>query len=241
MRCHGVGLSNTTAIYSDYRKRASARKLAYARLMLQATMPPVTSHLLYLHGFRSSPLSTKAQKVAARVKAEHPGVVWWCPQLPPSPALAMQTLLEGTSGWPKATTTVIGSSLGGFYARAFALQRGCRAALLNPAVFPARDLARYIGEQTAWHDPDERFFFRPGFVDELTAQQNAIAKLAAERPATADNLFAIVAKGDEVLDWREMLAFCQGGTVRLLPGGDHAISDFDAHMDELFHFLRLAA
>lgn len=202
--------------------------------------PAPTTHLLYLHGFRSSPQSLKAQKVAARVRHNHPNVVWWCPQLPPSPALAMQTLLEGTADWPADTTTVIGSSLGGFYARAYALQKGCRAALLNPAVFPARDLARYIGEQTAWHDPEERLFFRPEFVDELTALQSTLQHLAAQHPATLDRLFAIVAKGDEVLDWREMLAFCEGGTVRLLPGGDHAISDFDDHADALFEFLRLA-
>ena len=48
---------------------------------------------------------------------------------------------------------VIGSSLGGFYATVVAERTGCRAVLLNPAVHPARDLAGYIGEQTAWHDP----------------------------------------------------------------------------------------
>ena len=204
------------------------------------TAPHPTTHLLYLHGFRSSPQSLKAQKVAARVQAEHPAVVWWCPQLPPSPAEAMQTLLDGTVHWPAETTTVIGSSLGGFYARGFSLQKPCRAALLNPAAFPARDLSRYIGEQTAWHNPQERFFFQPAFVEELAAQQATIQRLAAEHPATPDTLFAIVTQGDEVLDWREMLAFCHGGTVRLLPRGDHAISDFDDHMADLFAFLRLA-
>ena len=56
---------------------------------------------------------------------------------------------------------VIGSSLGGFYATCVAEHTGCRAVLLNPAVHPARDLAGHIGEQTAWHDPAERFFFEP--------------------------------------------------------------------------------
>ena len=205
-------------------------------MVIESFLP--TTHLLYLHGFRSSPQSAKAQKVAARVREEHPGVVWWCPQLPPSPAQAMQTLQEGTADWP-AETTVIGSSLGGFYARGFCLQKNCRAALFNPAVYPARDLAQYIGEQSTWHDPGERFFFQPEFVGELIQQQNTIERLSSLHPATAGRLFAIVAKGDEVLDWREMLAFCQGGTVRLLPGGDHAISDFDNHMDALFEFLNL--
>jgi uncharacterized protein len=202
-------------------------------------MHPPTTHLLYLHGFRSSPQSMKAQKVAARVQADHAGVVWWCPQLPPSPAEAMALVMQGTADWPRETMAVVGSSLGGFYARWFSLQRGCPAVLLNPAPFPARDLSAYIGEQTAWHDPGERFFFQPGFVDELRAQQADIERLAAQRPATDDGLFAIVSKGDEVLDWREMQAFCAGGTLRLLEASDHAISDFDHHIDEVFAFLGL--
>ena len=202
-------------------------------------MCPDTTHLLYLHGFRSSPQSMKARKVAARVQAEHPGVVWWCPQLPPSPAKAMALVMQGTANWPSESMAVVGSSLGGFYARWFSLQTGCPAVLLNPAPFPARDLSAYVGEQTAWHDPEERFFFQPGFVDELKVQQDDIERLAAQRSTTEDNLFAIVSKGDEVLDWREMQAFCAGGTVRLLDGSDHAISDFDDHIDAVFQFLNL--
>ena len=202
--------------------------------------PAATTHLLYLHGFRSSPRSMKAQKVAARVRQRHPGVTWWCPQLPPSPREAMALVTEGTADWPRTTMAVVGSSLGGFYARWLALQTGCRAALLNPAVFPARDLAKYIGEQTAWHDPQERFFFQPGFVDELRTLEADIARLSPPHPASPGRQFAIVAQGDEVLDWREMRAFCAGGELRLLPGSDHAISDFDAHIDALFDFLALA-
>ena len=202
-------------------------------------MTPATTHLLYLHGFRSSPQSMKAQKVAARMHTRHPDVVWWCPQLPPSPREAMDLVVRGIAAWPRDTMAVVGSSLGGFYARWVATQTGCRSVLLNPAPFPARDLANHIGEQTAWHDPQERFFFEPGFVAELQTQQDDMARLAAQRPATPERQFAIVAKGDEVLNWREMAAFCAGGTTRLLEGSDHAISDFDAHIDDLFRFLGL--
>lgn len=198
-----------------------------------------TTHLLYLHGFRSSPYSMKAQKVAARVAAQHPDVVWWCPQLPPSPREAMALVMQGVVDWPGATTAVVGSSLGGFYARWLALQTGCRAVLLNPAVHPARDLSHYIGEQTAWHDPQTHFFFQPGYVDELHTLERDIRRLSAERPTTPGWQWAVVAQGDEVLDWREMRTFCAGGAVRLLPGSDHAISDFDGHIDAMFDFLNM--
>ena len=130
-------------------------------------LAPPTTHLLYLHGFRSSPQSAKARQVAARVATQHPGVTWWCPQLPPSPREAMAMVMDGIAHWPASTMAVVGSSLGGFYATHVAQVRGCKAVLLNPAVDPARDLAKYIGEQTAWHDPAERFYFEPRFVDEL--------------------------------------------------------------------------
>jgi hypothetical protein len=206
----------------------------------QSMHPLPTTHLLYLHGFRSSPLSMKARLVGERVRRSHPAVTWWCPQLPPSPRAATEWIRQATTGWPRGRTAVVGSSLGGFYARWFALQTGCRAVLLNPAAHPARDLATHIGEQTTWQNPEERFFFEPGFVDELRVLESDIARLSPASPATPERLFALIAKGDEVLDWREMQAFCAGGDIRLLQGGDHAISDFEAHMDAVFGFLRLA-
>lgn len=191
------------------------------------------THLLYLHGFRSSPRSAKAQRFAAWIGRRRPDVHWWCPQLPPSPREAMRSIEDGIAGWPRETMAVIGSSLGGFYATAVAERTGCRAVLLNPAVHPARDMAKYVGEQTAWHDPDDHFFFRPEFVDEL----RALAVAAISRP---ERYFAVIAKGDEVLDWREMHARYAGCRLELLDGGDHALSDFDSHLPAITRFLELS-
>lgn len=194
-------------------------------------MPPIT-HLLYLHGFRSSPRSTKAQDTAERVAARHAGVTWWCPQLPPSPREAMAMVEQGIAEWPRESMAVVGSSLGGFYATWIAETTGCKAVLLNPAVDPARDLAKYIGEQTSWHDPAERFFFKPEFIDELRA-------LTCQGLTRPENYFAVIAKGDEVLDWREMTARYATARIQLLEGSDHGLTDFDQHVDEMFAFLGL--
>ena len=62
-------------------------------------------------------------------------------------------------------------------------------------------------------------------------------------PALRDqpgHCFALIAKGDEVLDWREMSGRYPGCTLRLLEGSDHAISDFADHIGALMAFLRLA-
>jgi predicted esterase YcpF (UPF0227 family) len=190
------------------------------------------THLLYLHGFRSSPQSAKARQTAAWMQQHRPEVHWWCPQLPPSPRDAMALLHDGLRDWPRASTGAIGSSLGGFYATAVAERIGCRAVLLNPAVDPARDLTRHIGETTAWHS-DERFFFRAEFIDELRAISPAVL-------TRLDRYFAVIAKGDEVLSWVEMTTRYRGCRIKLLEGGDHALSDYDDHLDEVLAFLGLS-
>jgi uncharacterized protein len=192
-----------------------------------------TTHLLYLHGFRSSPRSFKAQRMYAVVSERHPAVHWWCPQLPASPAAAAKLIEDGIAAWPRQRMAVVGSSLGGYYATWVAERTGCRAVLLNPAVDPARDLAGYVGEQTAWHDPNERLVIEPGFADELRA-------IACGPVAHPDRYLAVIAKGDEVLDWREMTGRYPGVRTRLLEGGDHALSDFDQHLEEVLAFLQLA-
>ena len=192
-----------------------------------------TTHLLYLHGFRSSPQSAKARMMADHVARHHPEVRFWSPQLPPSPRAAMALVARGIADWPRTSMAVVGSSLGGFYASWVARHAGCPSVLLNPAVDPARDLAKYIGEQTAWHDPAERFYFEPRFVDELRA-------LECGPLADPARYFAVIAKGDEVLDWREMTGRYPGVRIKLLEGSDHALSDFDDHIDEVFAFLDLA-
>jgi len=221
----------------------------------------LTTHLLYLHGFRSSPQSTKAQLVRRRIETAHPGVTLWCPQLPPSPKQAMQEVMQGIAGWPRERMAVIGSSLGGFYATWVAEQTGCQAALLNPAVYPERDLARYIGEHSGWHDPAETFYFRPEYVEELRAlhcpalsrpgrlsaagpSQGAKARsggsAAHEVASVGAKYYALIAKGDEVLDWREMTGRYPGAHLHLLEGSDHAISEFADYLDEVLAFVGLA-
>jgi uncharacterized protein len=193
--------------------------------------PASITHLLYLHGFRSSPQSAKARMTAAWMQQHRPDVHWWCPQLPPSPAAAMRMLEDGVSSWPAAHAGVIGSSLGGFYATAVAQRLGCRAVLLNPAIDPARDLAKHIGETTAWHS-EERFFFRAEYIDEL----RVVAPGVLTRP---DRYFAIIAKGDEVLSWVEMSGRYRGCRIKPLEDSDHALSDFDEHLPDVLRFLGL--
>ena len=195
--------------------------------------PVRTTHLLYLHGFRSSPQSTKARLVARRVATQCPELVWWCPQLSGEPDAAMDLVWHGVASWPRHSMAVIGSSLGGFYASLLANRTGCKAVLLNPAAHPARDLRAHLGWQSQWHDPAQGFTLEPQCI----AQLQALEQPGLLHPR---QVLGIVAKGDEVLDWREMVAHLRGARLLLLEGGDHALSDFERHLDTVLEFLGLA-
>jgi uncharacterized protein len=159
-------------------------------------------------------------------------VHWWCPQLPPSPREAMELVFAELARWPTERMGVMGSSLGGFYATVVAERTGCRAVLLNPAINPARDLAGYIGDLTSYHDPDDHFYFKPEYVTQLRL-------LTPRGITTPDRYFAVIAKGDEVLDWREMSARYDSSPMRLIDGGDHALTAFDEELPHILQFLGL--
>ncbi len=191
-----------------------------------------TTHLLYLHGFRSSPLSAKAQLTAAAVARRHPNVVWQCPALNVSPQQAMADVLCLIADWPTANMGIVGSSLGGFYATWLAERLGCKAVLLNPAVHPARDLAKHLGDQTVWQDPEQHFVFEARYISEMRA-------LEVPHITLPERYFAVIAKGDEVLDWREMHGHYAQASVRLLSASDHGLSDYAEHLDAVLGFLDL--
>ena len=184
--------------------------------------------ILYLHGFRSSPQSFKARLLAERMEALGRGKEYLCPQLPASPRDAIELSLKLVEAYPPEEIHVVGSSLGGFYATHLAERLGGRAVLLNPAVKSFRDLEKYVGVTTRFHT-DESFEFKREYIDELRA-------LAVERITRPERYYLIAATGDEVLDWREMVAHYSGARHRIIEGSDHGISEFADYADEVLAF-----
>jgi predicted esterase YcpF (UPF0227 family) len=191
------------------------------------------AHVLYLHGFRSSPRSFKARVVHERMAALGRGNDLTCPQLPASPraAIELALLLAGRHGPDKLA--IVGSSLGGFYATWLAEHLGCRAVLLNPAVNPLKDLDKHVGVTTAWHS-DEPFEFKREYIDEL-------ADLRVARITRPERYFLVAATGDEVLDYRDMVAHYAGARQHVIEGSDHAIIEFPRYVDEVLAFCQVEA
>ena len=189
--------------------------------------------ILYLHGFKSSPRSFKAQ-VLERVVAEHQlASRWCCPQLPASPAAASalcnELIQAAQLNDPSTELVIIGSSLGGYYAHVLAEQWQCKAVVLNPAVHAARDLATQVGSHTMYHS-DQPFEFLPEYVDEL----HAMAPSSCTQP---QRYFLIASRDDEVLNSHEMVAFYEGSQGLLIFGSDHGMADFELYLAPVLHFI----
>ena len=184
--------------------------------------------ILYLHGFRSSPKSMKARVVGVRMLEMGLDAQLRCPQLPASPKAAIALALALVDGVPADQLSIIGSSLGGYYATYLAERLGCRAVLLNPAVDPLKSLDGHALVTTQFHS-DEPFEFKAEYFDELRA-------LKVDRITHPERYFLMAATGDEVLDYRDMLAHYQGARQHVIDGSDHGISEFKSYVDEVLAF-----
>ena len=189
--------------------------------------------IIYLHGFRSAPASIKARALKARMTARGLANRFWCEQLPVSPRAAI-ALAEAAIGRARAaglTPTVVGSSLGGYYATWLAEHHDLQAVLVNPAVVAPLELGAYVGTQDNMYT-GERFEFTRGHIDELRALEVA----AITRP---QRYWLLVETGDEVLDYRHAVDKYAGARQTVLEGGDHGFSRWGDYLDAVIAFAGL--
>jgi uncharacterized protein len=190
--------------------------------------------LVYLHGFLSSPGSAKARCLARAVDALPPAIRprLRIPALAFSPAAAVAAEVDRCREDGDGLT-LVGSSLGGYYATVIAERLGVRAVVINPAVRPYDGLRRFCGPQHNLHT-GERFEVTAAHFDELAAMK-------VDRITRPDRYFLLQRSGDELLDWREAVAFYAGASQYVAGGGDHGWTDFDDEVPAVLRFAGVAA
>jgi predicted esterase YcpF (UPF0227 family) len=187
--------------------------------------------IVYLHGFCSSPQSNKACCLKAHMEARGLGNEFCCEQLPVSPRQAI-AFAEGQILASRQPVTLVGSSLGGYYATHLAEKHGLKAVLVNPAVVAHLSLAELVGPQTNLYT-GEQFEFRPEYVDELRA-------IEVPRLTQPENFLLLVETGDEVLDYRQAVSRYAGCRQVVLEGGDHSFTRFADYLDSILEFAGMA-
>lgn len=187
------------------------------------------AHILYLHGFLSSPLSQKAQLIQAWMAKKRPDLKFTCPQLSsyPSEALAqIKSCINETS----APLYVIGSSLGGFWA-SHVIESGWaeKAVLINPAVSPHLRFTDRVGI------PQKSYYSDDVYTLE-TADLDFLGQCESETLKNPDRYWVLLQTGDEVLDYRMAAERYASARVSIEEGGDHSFIGFDRHFDDIIRF-----
>jgi hypothetical protein len=186
--------------------------------------------ILYLHGFISSPASRKAVMLGDYLRGQAPDVEYLVPDLHHRPAQAISRVAELCRGRDPGALVLVGSSLGGFYATVVAERIGCRAVALNPAVHPHRHFERYLGPQQNLYT-GERF----DLTQEHVAELEALDPPAISRP---ERYWLIVETADEVLDYRDAVAYYAGAFQSVVQGGDHSLASFPEFVPDIVAWAR---
>lgn len=186
--------------------------------------------ILYLHGFTSGPQSHKAQALGARMRERGLGEKFICPQLPASPREAI-ALAEGLIA-RHGVSTVVGSSLGGYYSTYLAESFDLKAVLVNPAVVAHLSLKDYVGPQR-WLYTGEPFEFTLRHIEELRAIEIPVL-------GKPQRFWLLVEEGDETLDYRHAVSRYAGARQTVLPGGDHSFTRWNDYLDPVIAFAGLA-
>lgn len=189
----------------------------------------MSAGILYLHGFRSSPASWKVRLLSEHMAANGLDERFACPALShiPSVAIAQAEALIGAADGP---LTLVGSSLGGYYATWLAEKHDLRAVLINPAVLAPLSLTEHLGTQTNLHT-GETFEFTTAHIEELRCME--------PEKITPARYLLLVEKGDEVLDYREAVAHYAGCRQIVLDGGDHSFTRFPEFLPQILEFCGL--
>ena len=186
-------------------------------------------HLLYLHGFLSSPQSEKAQQTAAYCDSIGMEGDYTLPLLRHGPSENIKQLSDWVESNRNKDLVLIGSSLGGYYAAYLAEKYNLPAALINPAVRPFDLLESYIGSHKNYHTDD---------VHEVTKEHMLeLRELYVTEPAHLDKLMILLQTGDETLDYRLALEKYRRSLCIVRIGGDHSYANYVSDLPQIFDFL----
>ncbi len=196
----------------------------------------VRMQIIYLHGFQSSPMSKKGQELEQYcTNVEHADV--HLPDLNKPPEHVLRDVSKLIESLPLDQVTLVGSSLGGFYATYFVAKYGCPAVLVNPAMQPWQLFEDLFGiEQIPLKVTDS------WTLDADQLQQ--LQSIADTKLKHADKILVLLQRGDEVLDYRQAQRYYNAAQPSALiltdADGNHAMDDFEEKLPFVLRFLSTA-
>lgn len=157
-------------------------------------------NIVYIHGFMSAGKGGKYEALKRRYRK---GFNIMSPSFSDSVAeteLELNLLMETEEMNTEGIICLIGTSLGGFYARYLASIYKLRAILINPVLNPSTHMKKYIDMKLTNYKTGNEFIFSQEDVDTLISMENKIRENSDE-----DSVFLpVLANQDDVIDKSEV-------------------------------------
>lgn len=183
--------------------------------------------IIYLHGWNSAAISGKSRQLVAYC-AKH-GIECMALTMHHYPSVAIrqvEEIIKHTS----PPHTLVGSSMGGFYTTWLCENHpNLKGVLINPALKLADKLASYEETLQDNYYTHEGYVFYSKHLEEL--REFEVAKISQP-----ERYLLMVQTGDELLNYREAVAYYKGARHIVEKGGDHMFEGFENHLQTIVAF-----
>lgn len=186
--------------------------------------------ILYLHGFASSADSTKAKLIESFVKKNTHSTKVLIPNLNNNIKNAYQQIEEIIK--TESPSSIIGSSLGGFFGTYFAKKYNLLCVNINPAI-PPIDMSEYIGENQNY-STGEKFIIDQDQLDWLETMNKKMKTLKRHK-----NFLTLIQSGDEILNYKLAIEYFSACQIEVIFGGNHSFENFELYLSKIQNFLNM--
>jgi len=182
---------------------------------------------IVIHGFGSAGKGGKAMLFREYFKSKEKPCI--APSLSYVPELAIDTLEQLIESYDEVS--LIGSSLGGYYAIYLAEKYSLKATLINPAIDSSRTLKRVLdmgGMATNYYDNTQ-----------FTWSMNHVEMLQKYRVNEVKNgkYLLLLQTGDDVLNYKDAISKLPNAQTIIEEGGTHPFEGIERYFDKIIEFL----
>ena len=176
--------------------------------------------LIFIHGFNSSSFALKPCQLSKYLKEKQCDQYCIAPDLNFQPAAAITQLEQLVEeNCEQLDITLIGSSLGGYYATYLAEKYDLRVVHINPTIYPCVLLADYLGTNTNLYTKEE-YELRAEHIDQLK-------KIEVEKVSKPEKHIIYLQTADDILDFREAAEKYKHSWVIIEQGDSHGFENFE--------------
>jgi hypothetical protein len=179
--------------------------------------------LLYIHGFASSANSFKTELLNSYFKDVNSITLSY------EPKIAISQLEKFISQHQNKKITLIGTSLGAFYALYLSNKYQLDAVLINPATEPWNTLKRYENQEVLNYSSGKSFYFTSAYLHQLKSYQ--------VQNIDETKLLLLLQTGDTLLDYTKALKLLANTQTVITDGGSHRFENFENYFETITDFI----